>query len=298
MLANWSINRRFPKISKEFLLALLGPALFHTVGHISTCVSFSKVAVSFTHVIKSAEPVFSVIFSSFLGEIYPLKNFKEIDGLNLYGLISLVSFVYLLPVVILVEGSQWVGGYKNAIVAVGGRSMEFYGMVLCSGIFYHLYNQSSYQTLDDISPLTFSVGNTMKRVVVIVATVLFFRNPVKPLNALGSAIAILGTFLYSQVTAKKGKKKEEEPAVGDEKSRESEEDLQKLRDEKDGEIRKLKEEMEDASEKHEEELRKSRKEKDEVQKQLTKKNDGVQQTLKRASDDDLQKLRKEKVEEV
>ncbi|CAI0554619.1 unnamed protein product [Linum tenue] len=259
MLANWSINRRFPKISKEFLLALLGPALFHTVGHISACVSFSKVAVSFTHVIKSAEPVFSVIFSSFLGEIYPLKvwlsilpivfgcslaavtevsfnlgglsgamisnfgfvlrniyskkslqNFKEIDGLNLYGLISLVSFVYLLPVAILVEGSQWVGGYKNAIVAVGGRSMEFYGMVLCSGIFYHLYNQSSYQALDDISPLTFSVGNTMKRVVVIVATVLFFRNPVKPLNALGSGIAILGTFLYSQVTAKKGKKKEEE----------------------------------------------------------------------------------------
>ncbi|CAI0554618.1 unnamed protein product [Linum tenue] len=252
MLANWSINRRFPKISKD-------PALFHTVGHISACVSFSKVAVSFTHVIKSAEPVFSVIFSSFLGEIYPLKvwlsilpivfgcslaavtevsfnlgglsgamisnfgfvlrniyskkslqNFKEIDGLNLYGLISLVSFVYLLPVAILVEGSQWVGGYKNAIVAVGGRSMEFYGMVLCSGIFYHLYNQSSYQALDDISPLTFSVGNTMKRVVVIVATVLFFRNPVKPLNALGSGIAILGTFLYSQVTAKKGKKKEEE----------------------------------------------------------------------------------------
>ncbi|CAN0865174.1 Xylulose 5-phosphate/phosphate translocator, chloroplastic, partial [Linum grandiflorum] len=263
MLVNWSVKRQFPQIPKGFFVALLFPALFHTIGHISACVSFSKVAVSFTHVIKSAEPVFSVIFSSFLGEIYPLKvwlsilpivmgcslaavtevsfnfggltgamisnvgfvlrniyskkslqNFKEVDGLNLYGMISFVSLVYLLPVAVFVEGSQWIGGYRNAIAAVGSNPFDFYSMVLCSGIFYHLYNQSSYQALDDISPLTFSVGNTMKRVVVIVATVLFFRNPVKPLNALGSAIAIFGTFLYSQVTAKKTKA----PEVGEKKS--------------------------------------------------------------------------------
>jgi solute carrier family 35 protein E1 len=47
----------------------------------------------------------------------------------------------------------------------------------------------------------------MKRVVVIVSSVLVFRNPVQPLNGLGSAIAILGTFLYSQATAAKKEKK-------------------------------------------------------------------------------------------
>ncbi|OWM69871.1 hypothetical protein CDL15_Pgr025720 [Punica granatum] len=31
------------------------PDLFHTVCHMFTCISFSKVAISFTHVIKSAE---------------------------------------------------------------------------------------------------------------------------------------------------------------------------------------------------------------------------------------------------
>jgi solute carrier family 35 protein E1 len=50
----------------------------------------------------------------------------------------------------------------------------------------------------------------MKRVVVIISTVLVFGNPVRPLNALGSAIAIFGTFLYSQVTAKRAKKPEVE----------------------------------------------------------------------------------------
>lgn len=66
-------------------------------------------------------------------------------------------------------------------------------------IFYHLYNQVSYMSLDQISPLTFSVGNTMKRVSVIVSSIIIFHTPVQPINALGAAIAILGTFLYSQV---------------------------------------------------------------------------------------------------
>ncbi|XWS57950.1 hypothetical protein CRYUN_Cryun09bG0216900 [Craigia yunnanensis] len=221
MLVLWSLKLQpSPRITKPFIVALLRPALFRTIGHISACVSFSKVAVSFTHVIKSSEPVFSVVFSSFLGDTYPLKvwlsivpivlgcslaaitevsfnfeglwgslisnvgfvlrniyskrslqKFKEVNGLNLYGWISVISLLYLFPVAVIVEGYQWVQGYLKA--------------------------------LDEISPLTFSVGNTMKRVVVIVSTVLVFRNPVRPLNALGSGIAILGTFLYSQVTAKK-----------------------------------------------------------------------------------------------
>lgn len=244
----------FPKVSPPFFLALLGPALFHAVGHISACVSFSKVAVSFTHVIKSSEPVFSVAASSLLGHHYPLpvwlsvllivsgcslaavtevtfnfaglwgalisnvgfvlrniyskrslQSFRHVDGLNLYGWISILSFLYLFPVAVLVEGAHWAGGLRAALAAVDAP-WRLYWWVAVSGVFYHLYNQSSYQALDKISPLTFSVGNTMKRVVVIVASVLVFRNPIRPLNALGSGIAVLGTFLYSQATATAKKK--------------------------------------------------------------------------------------------
>lgn len=49
----------------------------------------------------------------------------------------------------------------------------------------------------NVSPVTFSVGNTMKRVAVVVSAVLFFRNPVSLLNWVGSFTAIVGTFLYS-----------------------------------------------------------------------------------------------------
>lgn len=70
---------------------------------------------------------------------------------------------------------------------------------MAQSVFYHLYNQVSYMSLDEISPLTFSIGNTMKRISVIVSSIIIFRTPVQPVNALGAAIAILGTFFYSQV---------------------------------------------------------------------------------------------------
>ena len=71
--------------------------------------------------------------------------------------------------------------------------------VAAQSVFYHLYNQVSYMSLDEISPLTFSIGNTMKRISVIVSSIIIFHTPVQPINALGAAIAVLGTFLYSQV---------------------------------------------------------------------------------------------------
>ena len=53
------------------------PHLIHTsplqVGHVAACVSFSQMAVSFTHIIKASEPVLSVALSGpLLGVNYPL----------------------------------------------------------------------------------------------------------------------------------------------------------------------------------------------------------------------------------
>ena len=73
--------------------------------------------------------------------------------------------------------------------------------VVAQSVFYHLYNQVSYMSLNEISPLTFSIGNTMKRVTVIVSSIIIFHTQVRPINAVGAAIAIIGTFLYSQVLA-------------------------------------------------------------------------------------------------
>ena len=50
-------------------------------------------------------------------------------------------------------------------------------------------------------PVTHAVANTVKRVAVIVLSVLYFRNPLTFSGALGSAIAIVGVMLYSLAKA-------------------------------------------------------------------------------------------------
>ena len=60
--------------------------------------------------------------------------------------------------------------------------------------------------LSKVTPVTHSVGNCVKRVVVIVTSVLFFKTPVSPINSLGTGIALAGVFLYSWIKRLKPKK--------------------------------------------------------------------------------------------
>ncbi|KAI3828303.1 hypothetical protein L1987_02403 [Smallanthus sonchifolius] len=246
MLVSWATKvAEAPNTDLEFWKSLFPVALAHTIGHVAATVSMSKVAVSFTHIIKSGEPAFSVLVSRFiLGETFPMPvylslvpiiggcglaaltelNFnmtgfmgamisnlafvfrnifskrgmkgKSVSGMNYYACLSLLSLLILTPFAIAVEGPQlWAIGWQKAINEIGPH---FIWWVAAQSIFYHLYNQVSYMSLDEISPLTFSIGNTMKRISVIVSSIIIFRTPVQPVNALGAAIAVLGTFLYSQ----------------------------------------------------------------------------------------------------
>ncbi|GAB2284662.1 GABA/polyamine transporter [Dionaea muscipula] len=246
MFISWATRiAEAPNTDLDFWKSLFPVAVAHTIGHVAATVSMSKVAVSFTHIIKSGEPAFSVLVSRFLlGETFPAGvywslvpiiggcalaavtelNFnmigfvgamisnlafvfrnifskkgmkgKSVSGMNYYACLSILSLLILAPFAVAVEGPQmWAAGWKNAVSVIGPN---FVWWVVAQSVFYHLYNQVSYMSLDEISPLTFSIGNTMKRISVIVSSIIIFRTPVQPVNALGAAIAILGTFLYSQ----------------------------------------------------------------------------------------------------
>ncbi|KAF5815199.1 putative sugar phosphate transporter domain-containing protein [Helianthus annuus] len=50
----------------EILCFYTWVVLAHKIGHVAATVSMSKLAVSFTHIIKSGEPAFSVLVSRFI----------------------------------------------------------------------------------------------------------------------------------------------------------------------------------------------------------------------------------------
>lgn len=139
-----------------------------------------------------------------LSKKFMVKKDQAMDNINLFSLITVMSLFLLLPVAFFMEGVKVSPSYLEA----AGLNVKDLGTkALIAGICFHAYQQVSYMILQRVSPVTHSVGNCVKRVVVIVSSVIFFRSPVSPINSLGTGIALLGVFLYSRVKSLKPKPK-------------------------------------------------------------------------------------------
>jgi solute carrier family 35 protein E1 len=234
--------------SYRFILPILCKISFlHALGSLATVVSLSQGTVSFTHIIKAAEPIFTAVFSAFiLGSVFPISvyltlipivlgvglasvkelsfswlgfvagmssNFfyqlrivyskKELSGdnntlspANLFRLVTIISAIELLPISAFLEGYKVRKVWDDSIVR-GMDSNEVIMNLLISGFSYYCYNEISFWILGSISPITHAVGNTIKRVIIIFASILILKSPITNHGILGSAIAIFGTLMYS-----------------------------------------------------------------------------------------------------
>ncbi|KAF6004092.1 hypothetical protein F1559_001464 [Cyanidiococcus yangmingshanensis] len=237
--------RRRPQVNRKLIGSLVLPSLFHTIGHATSCLSFSSVAISFTHTVKSAEPVVGalgaaiilkeyysatvylamipIIFGVALSSISELtftmagflnamasnfafvarnvtskvslgdsKKDPSLTAFNIYGLITIISFFLELPMALIFEGFPKV---SSRIAGIGAGTV--FGYIAMASLLYHLYNEASYGVLEDVSPLTFSIGNVVKRLAIILSSVIAFGTIMRPLNWLGVALAVGGTLIYS-----------------------------------------------------------------------------------------------------
>ncbi|KAK9203141.1 hypothetical protein WN943_013395 [Citrus x changshan-huyou] len=129
---------------------------------------------------------------------------EALDNITLFSIITVMSFILMIPVTLIMEGVTFTPAYLQS---AGLNLKEVYVRSLIAAICYHAYQQVSYMILQRVSPVTHSVGNCVKRVVVIVSSVMFFRTPVSAINAFGTGIALAGVFLYSRVKRIKPKAK-------------------------------------------------------------------------------------------
>ncbi|KAI8464258.1 MAG: phosphate/phosphoenolpyruvate translocator precursor [Monoraphidium minutum] len=238
-----------PRVDKATIKSIVPLAVIHVLGNVLTNVSLGKVAVSFTHTVKAAEPFFSVIMSAiFLGNVPPVPvlltlvpivggvvmasmteatfnwtgflsamfsniTFQSrnvlskklmiskgsLDNMNLFQIITIMAFFMLAPVTLLLEGAPFL---PSSLAAAGLSPDEVAVLaqrIFSAGLCFHAYQQLSYMILSKVTPVTHSIGNCIKRVVVIVASVIAFQNPVSTQNAIGTGLALFGVFLYSQV---------------------------------------------------------------------------------------------------
>ncbi|KAL2528975.1 Phosphoenolpyruvate/phosphate translocator 2 [Forsythia ovata] len=132
---------------------------------------------------------------------------EALDNINLFSIITIISFLLLMPAAILMDGVKFSPSYLRYAASQGLNVKEFCGRSLLAGFCFHTYQQVSYMILQMVSPVTHAVGNCVKRVVVIVSSIIFFQTPVSRTNSLGTAIALAGVFLYSRAKRIKPKPK-------------------------------------------------------------------------------------------
>ena len=121
----------------------------------------------------------------------------KISEANLYAILTILSFCTLLPISLLIESPAKIKAVWDAAVLAGNTPADLTKISLLAGAYYYLYNEVAFLALGRVQPVTHAVGNTIKRVVIIIASVIAFNTAISPLGIAGSTIAISGTLLYS-----------------------------------------------------------------------------------------------------
>ncbi|CDR98091.1 triose phosphate/phosphate translocator, putative [Babesia bigemina] len=239
---------------KKAMQVFIPIGLCHLLVHYGAVISMGLGAVSFTQVIKSAEPVTTAILSMIiLREFHSvftylalvpvvagvsLASVKELDfsigaflfallsnvgsslrsifakvtmdnkidigenltPSNIYMILTVISGVLSIPIVLGAEAYKWKSVWLTHTAEMSaGKQAELLFHAFSSAVCYYLYNDFAFYCLGQMNQVTHSVTNTLKRVLVIVASIIIFRNTVTPLGYVGMAMAVLGAFWYSLV---------------------------------------------------------------------------------------------------
>lgn len=123
----------------------------------------------------------------------------SLDNINLFSTMSILAFFALIPVWLLWEGVPLLSA--ASIQAAGIGSGQLFGMLIIGGICRCLDVLISYVILKRVSAVTHSVGNCVKRAVVIVASVFVFKTKMTMLSIIGTTMALTGVLIYSLIVS-------------------------------------------------------------------------------------------------
>lgn len=127
-------------------------------------------------------------------------NTDVLDQVNLFACITTCACVMMFPVAYFLDA----GRLQQAAAAAGGLASvateptsRLLWWSFLAGLCRFADVLVSYAILAQVTPVTHSVGNCLKRVIVIAASIFIFQNPVSSKNVIGTMMAITGVFLYS-----------------------------------------------------------------------------------------------------
>merc|ERR1719217_197569 len=170
--------RKTPEIDAKGWKTLAPIGVAHALGHAGSVIALGAGAVSFAQTVKAAEPVFTCIMSYLvLGTVFKWQVYASlfpiIAGVSIASLKEL-SFTYkslfcalLSPFAFYFEGATLMSTWAASAAVVG--TPWLIKNIIINGMYYYLYNEVAFITLNKVAPITHSIANTVKRIAIIVA---------------------------------------------------------------------------------------------------------------------------------
>mmetsp|Transcript_8303 Transcript_8303/g.11604 ORF Transcript_8303/g.11604 Transcript_8303/m.11604 type:complete len:401 (+) Transcript_8303:61-1263(+) len=162
--------------------------------------SFTWTALIAASLANQAAALKNVVSKGVMGKPWA----KALGPQNTYAVVTILALLCTLPFVAVFDVKDAAAVYDQVMKMGTGKDVLKYS--LFSGLAFYLYNEASFLALEKLSPVTHSVANTLKRVVIIVASCIVFQTPMSVVGGIGSAIAVGGTLLYSLAKRQYSKK--------------------------------------------------------------------------------------------
>ncbi|KAF2397140.1 TPT-domain-containing protein [Trichodelitschia bisporula] len=129
---------------------------------------------------------------------------RKPDKLNLLCYSSGLALIFTSPLWLWSEGFAVINTFLNeaSIDAAGNHISHHHGRLFAgyffNGTFHFAQSLVAFTLLSLVSPVTYSVASLLKRVFVIVCSILWFGNKVSGIQGVGICLTFLGLYLYDR----------------------------------------------------------------------------------------------------
>ncbi|EIW66890.1 hypothetical protein TREMEDRAFT_34104 [Tremella mesenterica DSM 1558] len=133
---------------------------------------------------------------------------SRLDKINLLYFSSGTAFLLMIPLWLYSDARRIVDGWLHPALSLSpGPSVPLYFFL--NGTVHFAQNLLAFAILSSTSPVTYSIASLVKRIAVICMAIVWFKQTVHPIQALGIALTGVGLWMYNNAKrdVEKGEKK-------------------------------------------------------------------------------------------
>lgn len=136
-----------------------------------------------------------------------INGSPKLDKINLLYFSSSMAFALMVPIWLYTDALRLSNAWLDPKPKSGGPSVPMYFFL--NGVVHFAQNLLAFAILSSTSPVTYSIASLVKRIAVICLAIIWFKQAVHPVQAVGITLTAVGLWMYNNAKrdVEKGEKK-------------------------------------------------------------------------------------------